>query len=734
MDFKGTDLKMKKKTRSIKTVCRLLFFAALVCLMPLTSCGDGQSNTTEIISASLKNNRETVLVEATLDAEYLKSYGDEKVYLLALGSEQAEGLRAQKVLDEAKASSKLKFKFKLGEDKVDAATPIVLARKTSSDSASVAVYAAISEKEYINNPNILSIDSDGAVSVHGIKGLSTQDISKASLLGADRVLIDVPINEYLLERYTDGAINHICGGVSYYFDGGKTEALDKRIKEAAELGLRVYLRTRLDFYGENTPREIYCPSVKEGALGYCVNTASDSAANYIRAFYDFLGSRYSDSEMLALDYIIGQGVNSYQKNCNAGIFDSDQFQESYSAWARIAHNILTAYNKNAKIYISVDRNLRLESGGIGSKVFLSSFAANAKRSGDYNWSVALDLGNGEDISELLSGDAPDYSKVGANNLSELSSHLDSKEMLYDGESRRVMIDSLSLPITLSERNRAAYYIYTYYKAAEAGFDAFFYNDSQKSSLYSADKSRGDLFYAFMVCGSQLNSQLKDYTDKIQNGSLPSFNDYTSRKLTYEQEVSLDVGKAAQKNKESFPAKLYSFKSGGSVYNVESANLRTLFSENKNILRIGSDLTSGSGYVSCTLKGSDIIESGYVGVTMSSSRQTKVLLLITSDSDKNAAYLGEATLNDSEKTYYFNITDLTKDLRSSDKLQMSLIIPSEDNGVGNLKITLTDIALFGSSGNGTSTIIAVVAVAFSVLAACGLLFWLTQRRKRRTYED
>ena len=102
-------------------------------------------------------------------------------------------------------------------------------------------------------------------------------------------------------------------------------------------------------------------------------------------------------------------------------------------------------------------------------------------------------------------------------------------------------------------------------------------------------------------------------------------------------------------------------------------------------------------------------------------------------DGGVIYIGEAEVGSVEKTYFFDITPLTKSIVESDEFTISVRIPAyaEDR---EPTLSISDIALYGSSGSGSRTLVIVIIVALSTLAICGLLFLLTRRRARNLGRD
>ena len=692
----------------------LLIFMSVImiitCLTILSSC-DEEAGVTKISSAEIKDGN--VTVKATLDESYSEKHSGEKLYLLALSSMDSDkSLDSAEVVAESKVNRKMTFKFPLsGENGTSrVASALVLAEKTSDG------YSAITSFAYISNPEVLADGAKGANAVSGIKGYLSEDIYGSRLLGAEHILIEAEMNRLILEDYAKDAVKFNFDGVSYYYDKDEVEKLDKLIIDANSAKMRIYFRTVLRKGENDTLSFLYFNRAKDSD-GYLPNLSDERAVRYVKAFYAFLASRYSVS-----DFIIGERVNDFGNFCNAGKLTSEEFELMYSFWARISYQMLRSVNSSATIYIPVDNSWRIDtsSAKVGAKVFLSRFADKAREEGDYGYAVSLGLGNGDDLDALLSGKGQDYSKIGVTNLSDLTKFLEGTDMRYKSDRRDIIIDSLSLSADIDEKDRASYYTYAYYAACESGFDAFFYS----SSVYTEENKRSDLYYAMLMCGSSLNSQLSDYTDSIPEVRIPDFDSYISNNLTYAQSASLNIGDKLQNSKKTVPVSLDNLYAGGGVYNIQG-KLNDNGKECYLSWIIGADATQYTGAASAIdIPAEDIIRSGYIGLTMSADKQCSVSLMLSAGDN---TYIGETTVSHGEKTYFFDISAFAKNVKASEKITLSVCIPPCEDDVS---LEIRSMSIYGSSGVDTQTVIVIVVVAVIILALLALMVLLVVKRKKK----
>jgi len=738
----NTESEFKMKRFIKRSICLTLLLALVLCALALNGCASDEKVTeNQILSAEI-NNKNKVKLKAGLSDEYVDEHRKEKVYLLAMENAYTGTIEDFTVIAHAKVKNSLTFKFDLNGDGGSLLNSAFVLARVVSGKGEDAVYEAVSNAAYIKNPEIFSTSSTKATE-GGFKGISTDNVYEAELVGASSVLFEVEMNKLILGGYENGAINYFYGGKTFYFDRDELDRLDKLISEATALGKKVYLRTVLKYpetataeaYEREPVKELYCEGATPGKDGYLPNMSGGSS-KYIEAFYSFLGSRYGSENKehgTALDYVIGFSVNDYKTNCNAGRLTEEAFIAGYYSWAKVAHSVLRSYNENARIYISVDNGLQSASSSsdIGIASFLPRFVRVCSTSSQWDFAVALNLGNGDDIGALLSGSGDVYSYVGANNLSSFFDLLSQEALLFGSERRTAIIDHLSLPNNVSESNRAAYYSYTYYKAAEAGFDTFLYAaDSADGPLYSSANKRADFYYSVLMCGSGAASQLSEYINKITGALEPNFKQYKTVALSFEQNVKTAISESLLKKEKKLSLSLQDFCAMGGAYDVNISLLTTDEGDTKQIMTLRGDIDKTHVAMSTVgVSASELISSGYIGITMSSSQNARVALIISREGDERAVYVGEVDVSATPTTYYFDITSFTDSVSSSDELKVSLCAFSAENG-GDLEITVEDMMLYGASGNGRDSTTVTIIVCLAGAALLALLILLLTQRKRK----
>ena len=700
------------KTSRLLTVV-LLICLSLTLIFALSSCSN-ENATTEIASVTIKKDKQNVILKGTLDSVYAENHSGEKLYVLALPTADTSFIPADvDVVGEVKVKSNVKLSFSLtdGNGFSRLAKAFVIAEKTDFS------YAPITNAMYIQNPEMLADKKSDAPEVSDIKGICGEDVYDAYLAGAGRMLFNVEMSAFMLDGHAVDAIKFNKDGVSYFFDGARVAELDSKIKSANELGMRVYLRT---FIGIETIDGFIVGSPEDAIP----DVSNEKIARRLQVFYCFLAERYSGEYGQVSDYIIG-------RNGNRVLLETEEAQEAgYQAWVRAAHLALRSVDSNARVYVSVSNKWR-NSGDktIGAKSFLAHFAEQAKLCGDYDWSLALDLGRGDDLPSLLATDAYDYSNIGVDNMGEIVDLLNTADMRYQSEKRDFIIDSLALPTTMNESNRATYYICAYYKAAELGAQAFIYNDADQP-LVDKESNKNALYYMFMLCGTNKTEQLTEYTRKVDGFTNEDMQKHVFKSLTFLQNAKFEISDDDAKRNSAFPVSFAEFKEN----DITRAQLTLIKISNGSYdrhLDVYALTGKGVGAVSAyEISAKEIMKAKYLGVTASSEHEPTLSLAITT-SDGKTAYAAQAKLVNGESECFFDLSDIARNVNEADKLTVSLCLVSDDEASA---ATFTDMTLYGKSGMGGETVIMIVVVAVVAIGLIGAIVALAAKRKKKQKQD
>lgn len=750
--------------KTVRLLSLVILFTAMLCLI---SCsGEDEPASTEILSVEIDKKGESIEIKATLDNEYTEGHKREKIYLIELETTSvASRLGGAVPLDYTTVKEKIEFEIPLYEGgRSRLCSSFVIAEYSEGDESTPAAYVPITAAAYIENPEVLAKNSASIKDPASIKGLSPDDTNMAAHLGVSHALYEVRIDEILLEDYAPGAITHNFGGETFFFDSVQTAKLDKSIKTATDNGMRVYLRFVLGMPESDEdgklPGEpissLYCPDAELGKEGYMINMTDKSAVRYVNAVFDFFAQRYATSDGrygCAADFIIGKSVNDRTNYNNAGQWQTDLYESCYNSLVRTAHNVLRSYCSEGQVYVPVNELWRAEESSTltGSKTFLNRFLINAKAGLDYGWGVAADLGCEENVWATAS---EAYNDISVKSLHELTSLFSTDDYLYGSTSRRIIVSDFS--ISAASPLEAEAYAYAYYTVADSSDVSAFIYSAHKSNgtskgLVDETGSKTAMYDVFAVCGTSL----ADSSTLSAANMGETWNHISAAVASESLQTALLTQSSGTSTLDSSRLRsekaLYDFSTGNDFGffadgGTEYCALvkKTTVDGEISALRIvpSASIENTTGHSDETavirktdIRASELKSSGYIGIKCGSDMAgQKVIVTITDDDlrdSKTAVFKGEAVVSNDMQNIYFDISDFSRRISSSNDLTLSIYIENESDPA---PITLYGIYLYGSSGSGAGSVVTTVIVTVIILAFIAILFFLVIRRKRNYSED
>lgn len=217
-----------------KLACLLLSLLLPICA--LTGC---QKSTDPMAKSGFReltiDKKGRVNAVVTLDLRTVQAHAGETVALYELApDEDISVVSSREPLDEAKISSTLEFRFSLdegGRTRLYSAYTVVFEDGTS----------LTSDPFYIQNPEMLAVDTRAFPWASSPKGLLVDDADDAFSLGAMHATYEVSLSDL-----TSGGDSFVLGGVSYPISTDALTKLDAEILDADALGMQVSLTLRVD--------------------------------------------------------------------------------------------------------------------------------------------------------------------------------------------------------------------------------------------------------------------------------------------------------------------------------------------------------------------------------------------------------------------------------------------------------------------------------------------------------
>lgn len=338
-----------------------------------------------------------------------------------------------------------------------------------------------------------------------IKGLQVQMVDDAQKVGIGHAALNVAFNSMFVPATSSSEkIPFTVDGETFYFRKEFVDRLDLDTKTLSDDDVIVsYILIMYDrahcgggdnavWWDESASINnlLLHPDYSGTGTVAAFNTTDANGLKYYKAALEFLGSRYTRADEAygrAVNFIVGNEVNSQYYWYDMGDKTVSQFVDQYSEAFRIAHTALKKYYENARVYISLDH---FWNGNIGAgatktyngKAIVDAFNEETKSEGNIDWHVAYhpypeDLFDPKVWEDTTATDSFDSLRINFKNLDVLSDYMNQPDYLYDGAMRRIILSEQgfhSLDNSLANQKlQAAAYAYSYYVAKfTPGIDSF----------------------------------------------------------------------------------------------------------------------------------------------------------------------------------------------------------------------------------------------------------------------
>ncbi|MFD2331786.1 DUF5722 domain-containing protein [Cohnella sp. GCM10020058] len=322
-----------------------------------------------------------------------------------------------------------------------------------------------------------------------IKGLQVQTIDDAQKLGIGHAALNVAFNQLFADSAA-GAVPFVLDGTTYYLNASYVTQLDRDIKTLSDEGVVVSLILIL-YPGSGTiTAKLTHPGFSGSGTVAAINVTDADGIRYWKAGMEFLASRYTRADQQygrAVNYIVGNEVNSQAYWYDMGSKTLQDFVEQYARAYRIAETAVKKYYANGRTYISLDH---FWNGSVGTdalrtykgKALLDEFNRRIRAEGNIPWNIAYhpypeDLFDPTVWNDTTATASADTLRINFKNLQVLTGYIGASDYLYNGSKRRIILSEQgfhSLSNSLADqKTQAAAYVYAYYKAKFlGGIDSF----------------------------------------------------------------------------------------------------------------------------------------------------------------------------------------------------------------------------------------------------------------------
>jgi len=329
------------------------------------------------------------------------------------------------------------------------------------------------------------------------KGLQVQMIDDALALGVRHATLNCDLTSWPALASMDDDFHFTASdGKEYAFRKQPVIALDRSVKELSDGEAIVYL-ILLSYESPDPARNAvmlhakYDKAAKTNRMGAFNTAVADDGRSWFAAVIEFIAQRYSPSDAAhgrVWGYIVGNEVNAHWWWYNMGRVPLEEIASEYERAVRIVHTSVRRSSQNARVYLSFEHHWGTSNSpdkpdlSVRGRDLLGKFAELARERGDFDWHVAYhpypeNLGDPRfwlDKSATPDDASP---RITFKNLQVLTTHLARPELLWKGQTRRIILSEQGFhcreELPDGEAVQAAAFCYAWRKvAALPAIDAF----------------------------------------------------------------------------------------------------------------------------------------------------------------------------------------------------------------------------------------------------------------------
>jgi hypothetical protein len=326
------------------------------------------------------------------------------------------------------------------------------------------------------------------------KGLQVQMIDDAIALGVKHAGLN--FNVAAMIDLSDDTNSFIweSDGVTYHFKRYIIEDLDRRTKPLSDAGMVItFILLNYQSGDPAINRITLHPHYSTNAPAHlsAFNTLTPDGLRYFKACMEFLADRYSKppyAHGCAVNFIVGNEVNSHWQWCNLGEADMKTFADDYLKTVRVCNTAIHKFNSDSRVYICLEHHWNMRGDtplrSFNGRDFIDYFNERARAQGNFDWNLAFhpypeDLNEPRTWNDKTATLTDNTPRITFKNLQMLPQYFHRPELLYHGHQRHIILSEQGFNTPKNPNGQlwqATAYCYAYYKVAHLpGIDSFILN-------------------------------------------------------------------------------------------------------------------------------------------------------------------------------------------------------------------------------------------------------------------
>ncbi|MSU62877.1 MAG: hypothetical protein EXS31_10850 [Pedosphaera sp.] len=363
----------------------------------------------------------------------------------------------------------------------------VLLRTNASSNASL-----VGSVHFVEDMEDVSKSTESFPNAASKKGLQVQMVDDALALGIKHAAINVNLTQLPDLSAQPSSTVLKADGESLRFNVSYLDHLDRQIKPLSDAGVLVSLILLTYESGDPALNKVMLhPKYDRRAPNHlgAFNTVTPEGVKWFKACIELVAERYSRLDRKhgrAVNFIVGNEVNSHWYWANMGPVSMEEFALDYLTALRLCHTAVRKFSASCRVYVSLEHHWgirydRDSNRSFEGRRFIDYFARAARVGGDFDWHVAyhpypenlFDCRFWNDKTALKNPDTP---RITFKNIEVLVDYFRRPELLFRGQPRRIILSEQGFhsPLTPEgEALQAAAYCLAWNKVSRLdGIDSF----------------------------------------------------------------------------------------------------------------------------------------------------------------------------------------------------------------------------------------------------------------------
>lgn len=321
-------------------------------------------------------------------------------------------------------------------------------------------FVRVSPVCYVEHPEKMAANREKYEIAATKKGIQDSNADTALATDSKQIFVNMCVSDILREE--DKMVSYSYDGKVYQFNS--LAGYQAMIEKCNANNIVVTIQILLDWCDSSLIIE---EGREKGHSYYTWNTRETDSRVKMEAIFSYIAEKFGKKDCYVTNWILGNEVNSCNYWNYCGDLPESTYITVYAEAFRSLYNAVRSKKSGTKVFICLDHNWNLTSGGYSSKYILDTFAKTIDRiQPEVQWNLAYHA-YPTPLTEVAFWKNTNIT----NDVQSPVIHMQNLQVLTDyvknsfGSNRRILLSEQGFTSTQGEELQAAALAYAYYIAA-----------------------------------------------------------------------------------------------------------------------------------------------------------------------------------------------------------------------------------------------------------------------------